>query len=116
MEIQKRIKERNSKVAEKEQIALRYATHFGETLMGEDGEPYGDAVNMAFRLESLRGEQMIETQGGISKSEFPQKDYVLTTEVVYNDIRNRPGVDCRLLGLFELPGFVGLHRIYEIIV
>jgi adenylate cyclase len=116
LEIQKKIKARNQGMIEDEQIRLRFAIHFGETLVSKDRDPHGEAVNMAFRLESLRGEQMIETQGGIPKSEFPKRDYILITEVVHMDVKNRSEFECRFLGVFEIPGFVGLHRIYQLMV
>lgn len=52
--------------------------------------------------------------GGNGGQKFPQKDYVLTTERVYNELKDSKEVDFKLLGIFELRGLTGLHRIYEV--
>jgi class 3 adenylate cyclase len=108
LEIQKRILNHNLISDEDHRIPIRFSIHFGETLVDEQGNPHGPAVNMAFRVESLN-------VAGISVfPPVPLENYVLVTEHIAKTLVSMPDIHCRELGTFDLEGFTGLHRIYEI--
>jgi class 3 adenylate cyclase len=105
LEIQRRVQAYNTVTDKTHRIPIRFSVHFGETLTDERGNRFGDAVNMAFRVASLRGEE-----------DFPTEDYILITERVYHELESLPlpSTRCIELGVFEIRGFTGLHRIYRL--
>jgi class 3 adenylate cyclase len=110
LEIQRRIQEHNMAADEPHRIPIRFSIHFGETLTDEEGRRYGDAVNMAFKVESLGVEELSET----ADRPMPRENYLLATEQVARELASVPGIHCRELGTFELQGLTGLHRIYQL--
>jgi len=110
LEIQRRVHEYNTAVDEGHRIPIRFSIHFGETLTDEEGRRYGDAVNMAFRVESLETEALSDA----TDAPFPGQNYLLVTEQVARELASAQGVECNELGTFELNGFTGLHRIYQL--
>ncbi len=109
-EIQRRVQEHNSAVDKAHRIPIRFSIHFGETLADDDGRRYGDAVNMTFRVEKLE----TETLSNATDGPFPVQNYLLVTEQVARELASTQGVKCNELGTFELNGFTGLHRIYQL--
>ena len=110
LEIQRRVQEHNIAADSPHRIPIRFSIHFGETLTDEEGRRYGDAVNMAFKVESL-GVEALDSRG----SPLPSEDYLLVTEQVAGELASIPGVRCHELGALELDGLAGLHRIYQLI-
>jgi class 3 adenylate cyclase/tetratricopeptide (TPR) repeat protein len=51
--IQERLARRNATQPESEQVWLRIGVHLGEVVLGAEGEIYGDAVNIAARVQPL---------------------------------------------------------------
>ena len=111
LEIQQRVREHNASADELNHIPIRFSIHFGETLTDGAGRRYGDAVNMAFRVESLSVEELSRASGLV----IPNEDYILVTEQVANILASAAAVSCQELGTFELKGFTGLHRVYQLI-
>jgi hypothetical protein len=66
-------------------------------------------------VEGVNKEGLIEVEGGIKKDEMPGANRILITENVVEEAKQTEGLDAKLLGLFELKGITGLHRIYELI-
>ena len=110
LEVQRRVSEHNQAAEESHCIPIRFSIHFGETLVDKEERRHGPAVNMAFRVESLSVDKLSE----ISGHQVPNEDYILTTEHVAKELSSMSGIHCRELGVFELAGFTGLHRIYLI--
>ncbi|MFC1713491.1 hypothetical protein ACFL6S_07485 [Candidatus Poribacteria bacterium] len=110
LEIQRRVYEHNTAADEAHRIPIRFSIHFGETLTDEDGRRFGDAVNMAFKVESLGTESLSEA----ADRPFPRTNYLLITEQVARELSSAQGINCQELGAFELDGFTGLHRIYHL--
>jgi class 3 adenylate cyclase len=106
-------KDYNAGVEECRRIFLRFSVNCGEVIVGPSGERHGERMNETFRVDALRGSDVQEWGRGVQ--EFPQRDYILATERVYNELRDFKGLDFKLLGVFELRGLPGLHRIYEVI-
>ncbi len=106
LEIQRRVRAYNAAADRTHRIPIRFSIHFGETLTDEMGHRFGNAVNMAFRVASLR-----------EGEDFPREDYILITERVYHELESLPlpDIQCVELGVFEIRGFTGLHRIYRLI-
>ncbi|MCG6553025.1 MAG: HEAT repeat domain-containing protein [Candidatus Magnetominusculus sp. LBB02] len=95
-------------------IELRFAINQGETRIDAKGDRLGVATNMTFRVEGVKGADLIPMEGGMQKDELPLVDRVLVTEHVIEDATKMEGVTARLVGLFELKGISGLHRVYLI--
>lgn len=55
-------------------LAIRIGLHFGECLLEDDGDVYGDAVNIAARMSKLAGREQIvttaSTAAGLSNTSF----------------------------------------------
>jgi class 3 adenylate cyclase/uncharacterized protein YggT (Ycf19 family) len=104
----------NEDLPEGAEVALRAGLNFGEVLIEPDGDRTGGAVHKTFRIEALTAANLIETEGGIKRPEFPEKDYILASEEAVTAVAKVRSVGFRFLGLCELKGFPGLHRIYQI--
>ncbi|MFH1136081.1 MAG: hypothetical protein V1816_08330 [Pseudomonadota bacterium] len=95
-------------------INVRFAVNFGETRVDETGDRHGAAVNMAFRVESLRAEDLVSLGNGADKEKFPHENRILVTENVAIEPFGIDKIETRLVGLFELKGITGLHKIFQI--
>ena len=104
----------NTDLPEGGEIALRGALNFGEVIVDRDGDRTGSAVHKTFRLQSLPAASLIESEGGIKQADFPQKNYILVSEEAMPGVTQIAGLHSRFLGLCELRGFPGLHRVFQI--
>ncbi len=95
-------------------IDLRFAINLGETRIDAKGDRLGVAVNMTFRVEGVKPDDMIEIEGGIKKEQMPVVNRILVTENVAEEVRKYNNISVTLLGLFELKGITGLHRVFEL--
>jgi class 3 adenylate cyclase len=95
-------------------IHVRMGIHFGETSVLPDGDRRGLAVDMAFRVESVKPDDMHQTVSGIRKDAFPRIDRIFVTEVVHRMIASEQQIQARCIGFFDLKGFTGRHRVYEV--
>lgn len=97
-------------------IHIRIGINYGETTVLEDSDRRGLAVDMAFRIESLKFSDMHETVIGIKKEDLPRMDRIFISEAVQKFIAVNSSITNRCIGFFELKGFNGRHKIFEIIV
>jgi class 3 adenylate cyclase len=97
-------------------IHIRIGIHYGETARLPDGDRRGMAVDMAFRVEGVRIDDMHQTAVGIKKDMLPRMDRTFITEVVQRMIGADSRVKTRCIGYFDLKGFTGRHKIFEIMV
>lgn len=104
----------NEGLPEGAEIALRATLNFGEVIVDLDSRRTGSAVYKTFRMEAVHGENLIRTEGGIKPEEFPQKNYILVSEEAMPAVLKIPGCTCQFLGICELKGFPGLHRLYRL--
>ncbi|MBF0316691.1 MAG: HEAT repeat domain-containing protein [Nitrospirae bacterium] len=104
----------NKTADETQVIQLRFAINFGETTVDAKGDRLGVATNMTFRVEGVKPSDIISIAGGISKEQMPLVDRILVTETAVEEATKMAGINSRLIGLFELKGITGLHRVYEI--
>jgi len=95
---------------------IRIGINYGETYKLVDGDRRGSAVDMAFRIESVKLRDMHQTVIGIKKEDLPRIDRIFISEVVQNFIASKSSVNTRCIGFFELKGFHGRHKIFEILV
>ena len=78
VEVQQAMSERNADVAPGQQIAFRIGINVGDIVV-EDGDIFGDGVNVAARLEALA------EPGGISVSARVQEDAYGKLDVTFDD-------------------------------
>lgn len=97
-------------------IRVRIGINYGETFKLPDGDRRGMSVDMAFRVESVKVDDMHQTVLGIKKDEMPRADRIFITEVVYNMIANDHKIITRCIGFFDLKGFTGRHKLFEVLV
>ncbi|MDA4126472.1 MAG: hypothetical protein OK452_04620 [Thaumarchaeota archaeon] len=96
VEIQKKMAQRNSKVSPERQLQMRVGVHLGDVVHGA-GDVYGDAVNVASRIEPLA------EPGGVCIS-----------QQVFDNIRNKTELDIVKMGEIELKNVelpVGVYRV-----
>jgi class 3 adenylate cyclase len=102
----------NRDTPEKEKIELRVGINYGEMILDEQGGRHGAAINKAFRIEGLKKEQQERLGGGLKPEEFPEKNRILVSEEVKEEMSRAEGIQVQLAGVFNLKGFTALHRIY----
>jgi HEAT repeat protein len=102
----------NAQADEKSQINIRFSVHQGEAKVDAQGDRLGLAVSMTFRVEGVKPESIIPIEGGMTPEELPMDNRIVITESVMKELQDMPGINARLVGLFELKGITGLHRIY----
>jgi class 3 adenylate cyclase len=105
----------NATAEEMGRINLRFAINLGEAKVDETGDRLGVAVSMTFRVEGVKPDGLIPSEGGMTKEAMPQNNRILVTENVAKEIPSINGATITLVGLFELKGITGLHRIYAVI-
>lgn len=104
----------NERLPDGAELALRASVNFGDVIVERDGDRTGGAVHKTFRLQSVGAKDLIEAEGGIKRSAFPIKNYVIASEESLSGLQQADGTKWQLLGLCELKGFPGLHRVYEL--
>ena len=104
----------NEKADDRERINLRFAIHFGEAKVDDQGDRIGVAVSMTFRIEGVKAAGLIPLEGGMTPEEVPSDNRILISENVVKEIQQMQGPQIKLIGLFELKGITGLHRIYSL--
>ncbi|HDY89252.1 MAG TPA: FHA domain-containing protein [bacterium] len=94
---------------------IRIGIHYGETYKLDDDDRRGSAVDMAFRVESVKIGDMHQTVIGIKKEDLPRVDRIFISEAVQKLIASRSSIKTRCIGFFDLKGFNGRHRIFEVL-
>ena len=106
--------EYNRVAPEKEKIELRVGINYGELVLDEHGGRHGAAINKVFRIEGLKKEQRQNLGDGLKPEDFIEKNRIFVSEEISEEIRNIKEIQAQPVGVFELKGFTGLHRIYHI--
>ncbi len=114
IQILERVDTYNSKVEEGPQIHLRFGIHFGEVRVMHDGDRHGTNINIPFRVEGLKGDDLVVVKDGISREEFTLIDRIFITEALYSAVLKKGNFPIRYLGLFELRNITGMHKIYQV--
>ena len=102
----------NSRTEEHEQILLNFAIHYGEVQVGEHGSRTGVAMDMTLQIKDIQAKDLIPIKGGMD--EVPTKNRIIISEPVAKAIPQMHGMQTQLIGLFELKGITGLHKIYNL--
>ena len=95
-------------------ILLRIGINYGETIVQPDGDRRGAAVDMAFRVEALKTDDMHQTVAGIPKEAMPRTNRIFITEAMHRFVGTNASVRTRCIGFFDLKGFTGRHKIFEV--
>lgn len=109
-----RLADYNAKADEMGRINLRFAVNLGEAKVDESGDRLGVAVSMTFRVEGVKPDGLMPLEGGMAKAEMPLINRIFITENVAKEIKTASGITMKLIGLFELKGITGLHRLYAV--
>jgi adenylate cyclase len=96
LDMQRSMAERNSSIPENRRIAFRIGINVGEIIVDE-GDIYGDGVNIASRLEALA------SPGGICMSEN-----------AYNQIRGKLAIDVTNMGHQQLKNIAQPIAVYSV--
>jgi class 3 adenylate cyclase len=104
----------NKDAREKERIELRIGINYGELILDEHGGRHGAAINKVFRIEGLKKEQQQSLGDGLKPEDFMEKNRIFVSEEISEEIRHIKEIQVQPVGVFELKGFTGLHRIYYI--
>ncbi len=94
---------------------IRIGMNYGETMVLEDNDRRGLAVDMAFRVESVKIQDMHQTVMGISKNDLPRSNRIFISEAVQKMIAHKSSIKVRNIGYFDLKNFNGRHKIFEIL-
>jgi adenylate cyclase len=97
-EIQERLGDRNWTVPERRRLQVRVGIHVGDVVYGS-GDVYGDAVNVASRIEPLA------KAGGVCIS-----------QQVYDSIRNKTALEFESLGEVELKNVQIPMNVYKMVL
>ncbi|MDH3454789.1 MAG: HEAT repeat domain-containing protein, partial [Desulfuromonadales bacterium] len=92
----------NEKAEDRERINIRFAIHFGEAKVDDQGDRLGVAVSMTFRIEGVKAEGLIPLEGGMTPEEVPADNRIMISENVVKEIQQMQGPQIKLVGLFEL--------------
>jgi class 3 adenylate cyclase len=103
----------NRETPEKEKIELRVGINYGEMVLDEKGQRHGVAINKAFRIEGLSRDQQ-RLGDGLKPEGFPEKNRIFVSEEIIEEIKAVGEIQVRELGVFDLRGFTGLHRVYSV--
>jgi class 3 adenylate cyclase len=104
----------NKDAPEKERIELRIGINYGELVLDERGGRHGAAINKVFRIEGIKKDQMQNLGEGLKPEEFLEKNRIFLSEEIKEEIKDMQDIQAQLVGVFDLKGFTGLHRIYYI--
>jgi class 3 adenylate cyclase len=113
MGILRSVRAANEKLPEARSIHLRMGIHLGQLNIDSQGDRIGTAANFAARIEGAKLEQL-QAAEDLTKVHLPERDRVLVSEVVSDEIKALPGLGVRPIGYFEFKGITGLHRIFEV--
>ena len=114
LDVLKRLYRYNTSSADNSRINLRIAVNLGETRTDDSGDKHGVAINMAFRVEGLKRDDLVLMEGGIKPEDFPLENRILITENVAVEPLLNGLVKPRLVGLFQLKGITGYHKIFQV--
>ena len=114
VKILKNAEEYNQTVPEKEKIDLRIGLNYGEMVLDERGGRHGAALNKVFRIEGITKEQQQNLGEGLKPEEFLEKNRIFISEEIKEEIKDMSDIQAQLVGVFDLKGFTGLHRIYYV--
>jgi class 3 adenylate cyclase/tetratricopeptide (TPR) repeat protein len=97
MDIQKGLYEHNRKSEPSERIYVKIGINKGDALM-DKGDVFGDAVNVASRIQSQA-----------------EKDQILISQVVYEDVGGSEDILCRLHGTVKVKGKAEPIKLYRVV-
>ena len=113
VEMLKHLQDYNAASSPSEQFRLRLGLHCGETMVDADGDRHGNAVNIAFRVQGVREEDLIEP--ALAGQLLRKEDRIYVTAPLQAELPPAAQSFCRAVGFFELKGIPGRHLVYEVL-
>lgn len=98
IDVQEELSKRNAELPDNRKMEFRIGINLGDVIEEEDGQIYGDGVNIAARMEPLA------EPGGVCISGR-----------VYDQVANKLGLQYEYLGEYEVKNIVTQIRVYRII-
>jgi class 3 adenylate cyclase len=115
MNILRSVRAANEALPEARSIHLRMGVHLGQINIDSQGDRIGTAANFAARIEAAKLDQLKGAED-LATVQLPERDRVLVSEVISEEIKGNPAFSLRPIGYFEFKGITGLHRIFEVAV
>ena len=113
LNILRSVRAANEKLPEARSIHLRMGVHLGQINIDSQGDRIGTSANFAARIEAAKLEQLKGAED-LASVQLPERDRVLVSEVVSDELKGNAGFSLRPIGYFEFKGISGLHRIFEV--
>lgn len=95
-------------------LEVRAGITYGEILLDARGVRHGAVMNKAFRLEGLSRESLAQVDGEVGLDQIPERNRIFLDEEAAEEARSA-GIPLRAVGFWNLKGFSGLHRVYEVL-
>lgn len=112
--ILERTKKANYRKREPNRLHIRISLHHGQCVIEPNGDRHGKAVNIAFRLDSLKYKDMKKSKTSIARNKFKEKDRIYCTKSFYENLTKIEQKKVLCMGMFKLKGIKGYHPIYSI--
>ncbi|MBN2535214.1 MAG: adenylate/guanylate cyclase domain-containing protein [Spirochaetales bacterium] len=112
--ILERTKKTNHGKREPNRLHIRISLHHGQCVIEPNGDRHGKAVNIAFRLDSLKYKDIKKTKTSIMKEKFKEKDRIFCTKSFFEILAKSEQKKIQRMGAFKLKGIKGYHPIFSI--
>jgi class 3 adenylate cyclase len=95
-------------------IEVRAGISYGEILLDRGGTRHSAVINRAFRFEGLTREGFAQVEEGLQREAIPERNRIFLDEDAAHELRAAE-IPMRFVGVCNLKGFSGLHRVYEVL-
>ena len=99
---------------EPHRLHIRISLHHGQCVIEPNGDRHGKAVNIVFRLDSLRYRDIKKAKESIPKKKFKEMDRIFCTKSFFDNLQKNNQKKIQYMGMFKLKGIKGFHPIFVI--
>lgn len=107
-------KKANHRKKEPNRLHIRISLHHGQCVLEPNGDRHGKAINIAFRLDSLKYKDIKKAKDSIAKEKFAEMDRIFCTHSFFESLNKADQKKSTYLGMFKLKGIKGYHPVYLI--
>jgi class 3 adenylate cyclase len=112
--ILERTKKANHRKREPNRLHIRISLHHGKCVVEPNGDRHGKAINIAFRLDSLKYKDMKKAKDAIPRNKFKEMDRIFCSHSFFEHMSKADQKCARCMGMFKLKGIKGYHPIYDV--